>query len=56
MHNFSVGDLDPEEDPKTSNGNLFISDLVHFLIIIVIRGRVVHFRIFPIEPSYNIHI
>ena len=54
MYNFTKGDIDQEEYPKTPN-NLFIPDLVNFIVHIILKCGMTHFNIFTISPSYSMH-
>ena len=54
-YNLSVGDPEQEEDPKNPNDDLFITDLVHFLIRFILRGGMTHSHISPTAPSCSMH-
>ena len=56
MHNFPEEDLNQEEVPKTQNEDIFIPNLVHFLIHIILIGGMTHYHISPASPSYSMHI
>ena len=54
--NFPKGYLEQEEEPKTLNDDLLIPNLVLILILIIIRGGINHFHIYPTPPRDSMHI
>ena len=54
-YNCPEGDLEQEEDSNTPNDDLFIPDLVHFLIHLILRGGMTHSHISPEAQSFIMH-
>ena len=53
---FYKGDLDQKEDPKISNDDFFIPNLVDFITRVILRDFMTHCHISTTAQSYSINI